>query len=87
MSELPYFLSPQDETDTFCTCPKCYLIGHHSVEQYEANFKLAGVLTVNERRELVNDGLVDVTPFGMVHGATYVRRTCCFCGHEWSTPV
>jgi len=68
-------IEPQDETDTFCTCPRCGLAGHHVV----------AVGSFHPPTVPGQDGeqVVVVRMSAPPAGTRVATRTCVFCAHEW----
>lgn len=74
------FIAPFDEHDWFCTCPKCYTTGYHSVTVSERSWP-------REIRDPVTRDYIGLTTWQGPKRSWYALRECWNCGHNWETPA
>lgn len=70
------FIAPRDRHDTFCTCPRCGLLGTTSIQWGTFRKRTLPGLDGDE---------IDVSAWGdPPDGTPITTRTCGFCAHTWS---
>jgi hypothetical protein len=72
-------IDPTGPDDSFCSCPKCFLLGNHAVEirHHPGNFSVPGE----------NGDEVILGSWASRKPGPYVHRTCWSCGNSWGTPA
>lgn len=74
----PGHVQPIHPFDTFCTCPRCELLGHHTVVEH-------GQYKPNLLADMHGRLTIDATGFGQRTSGPYTERRCTFCDFRWRT--